>query len=84
MISIIAPQGEYNMPDADYSCVNEVLTIKEIQQLYGVSNTAVRAACENGWLPEGSYRRSGSTWLIARVVAEQRWKDGPYPPGPRR
>lgn len=57
----------------DLDILTEVLTATEVAELYHLSPAVVRVTIAKGWLPEGSYRRSGATWLILRSAAEARW-----------
>jgi len=50
--------------------LENVLTVVETAERYGVSVAAVRAACKRGAV---SCRKSGATWLIDRHSAEKRW-----------
>jgi hypothetical protein len=81
MISIMPLEGEYKM--TDHRCIDDVLTPHEIQELYGVDSQVVRTNCQKEWLPVGTYRKSGKTWLILRETAESRWKDKPTRRGPK-
>lgn len=50
--------------------LDAVMTAGEAQELYGLSESAVRLACQRGSIPA---RKSGGTWLILRADAEARW-----------
>jgi len=50
--------------------LDEVMTVTETADHYGVSVAAVRAACKRG---DVSARKSGATWLIYRPSADKRW-----------
>ena len=50
----------------------EEITVREVADRYGISPQAVRKACAEGRI---AARKSGSTWLIQRLAAHQRWGD---------
>lgn len=47
-----------------------VMTAGEAVEEFGLSEAAVRIACQRGSIPA---RKSGGTWLILRADAEARW-----------
>lgn len=49
---------------------NQEMTVTEVAQEYGISPQAVREACQKSWV---AARKSGATWLIARLSAHGRW-----------
>lgn len=60
--------------------LNEVLTISEAAQVYGLATASLRMACggQKGYPPifkEGECRKSGSTWLITREAMERVYGD---------
>lgn len=52
------------------SLLDQVITAGEAVELYNLSPSAVRKACQRGQIPA---RKSGSTWLILREDAEKEW-----------
>ena len=46
------------------------MTVTEVAMDYGIKEQTIRKACKEGWV---SARKSGSTWLIRRAVAHNRW-----------
>lgn len=50
--------------------LQEVITPKEAEELYGVKLITVYDACKNNHILA---RQSGSTWLFLRSDAEKRW-----------
>lgn len=59
--------------------INEVLTLKEAAELYGISISALRYACtgQKGYKPiftTEECRQSGKTWLITRVAMDRVYK----------
>lgn len=55
--------------------LNNVITVKEAMELYGVDATTVRRWCAGQGktpprLPEGTYRKSGATWLMLKKYTD--------------
>lgn len=48
------------------------MTASEISEEFGITSRVVRLTATKGWIPA---RKSGSTWLIRRSDAEDRWGD---------
>jgi excisionase family DNA binding protein len=46
------------------------MTVTEVAETYGVTAPVIREAASKGWV---AARKSGSTWLIKRRDAEERW-----------
>jgi uncharacterized protein (DUF433 family) len=55
-------------PPADV--LTQVMTVKEIAQAFNINEKTVREAATKGWVYG---RKSGSTWLIRRDDATERW-----------
>lgn len=56
--------------------LDDVLTISEAAQIYGMATASLRMACggQKGYPPifkKGECRKSGSTWLITREAMER-------------
>jgi hypothetical protein len=54
----------------ELTCLEGVLTIAEVVEIYHRSKKRVRDLCLNGKLIS---RQSGSTWLISKVSCELLW-----------
>jgi uncharacterized protein (DUF433 family) len=49
---------------------NRMMTVTEISEEFGITPAGVREACRKGWIQA---EKSGSTWLIRRLHAKERW-----------
>lgn len=59
--------------------LDDVLTVSEASQLYGVDVSTLRRACtgQKGYAPifhNGECRQSGKTWLITKQALERAYK----------
>jgi hypothetical protein len=52
------------------SILNQVLTLKEVSEIYKVNADMVRVSIHKGYI---SARKSGGTWLVLRSDAHNRW-----------
>ena len=62
-----AVEGLSDPPD---DVLTQVMTVKEIAQAFNINEKTVREAATKGWVYG---RKPGSTWLIRRDDAEERW-----------
>jgi len=53
--------------------LHEVLTAAEADELYHLPKGSVKRDCNRRLFPEGSYRKSKSTWLITKEVLDERY-----------
>jgi len=53
------------------SILDQVMTVAEVANSYGLTRDAVNKACQRNGIP---WRRSGNTLLILRTDAEARWR----------
>lgn len=60
---------------ADRTALNEVLTIKEAAEEFGVSVKTIHSAVKDGRIDA---RQSGATWLVLRDEVSAQWPNGPH------
>ena len=54
--------------------LNEVLTVSEVADKFGINTRSVRVACQKGWMPEGTYRRTDKgSYIILKSAADEHW-----------